>query len=199
LATVVGVGWLWSRSLRAPQPRVSPLAPADPAQAVERSAPVAAWSVRSPGAGANGGEPLAPFRGAAIPTPVGAPDQNEDPKAERARQIALHHTAIDQHYQEPRDPKWERKTEAKLGEDLRAFATQRHFELDEVDCRARSCVATVEFPSYNDAQAGWKALLFHGNLAGCGTEITLDEAQDPTAPYRTTIFYDCAMARANEH
>ena len=82
---------------------------------------------------------------------------------DHARLIAQHHAAIDRHYQEPRDPNWYRKAEAKLGEDLGAFATQRHFELTDVDCRTSSCVATVAFASYNDAQAGWSAILLHGN------------------------------------
>jgi hypothetical protein len=123
--------------------------------------------------------------------------QGEGPAPAEAReaQAARHALAIAAHRDEPIDPRWARETASAFEDDLAKIAARAHFTIERVDCRSASCLASVTFSRYADAQVGWGHLLHGDYRVACAREITLDEPADPTAPYQTTMVVDCTRSK----
>jgi hypothetical protein len=101
---------------------------------------------------------------------------------------AAYHSRLDAHAHEPLDPDWAKTAEGTIREKLDHMAREARARLVSFDCRSRSCVATLEFASYNEAFRGLTAVV--GSVA-CRSESTLDDPPDASIPFQVTILYDC--------
>jgi hypothetical protein len=113
--------------------------------------------------------------------------------AERAQE---HRAALKRHTEEPVEPAWAPAAEASFERTLRPAGAALGFELRAVDCRSTSCVATLRFARYADAQARWGEILHMRYEMNCAREIVLDDPADPRAAFETDVLFDCAGARA---
>ena len=118
-----------------------------------------------------------------------------DLDAIRKKDRQAHRDALDRHEREVRDPSWATPTEQSLRVMLGHVQAHASFRVASVDCRERSCVAVIEFPSYALAQSNWSPFLNTQNSVSCGTAITLFEPEAGAKNYSFSIFYDCAEAR----
>jgi hypothetical protein len=57
-----------------------------------------------------------------------------------------------------------------------------------IDCRARSCVATLQFGSYAEALKELRTVV---GFTECRSQSALDEPPDAAVPFLVTILYDC--------
>jgi hypothetical protein len=105
--------------------------------------------------------------------------------------LAHHRAALAAHARERDDPPWARAAEAAIGKQLAALAREGRFAVVGTRCRSASCVATVEWPSYPDAESNWSAVL-RGNYGECGVAVILDPAAAGTGRFRNEVFFDCS-------
>lgn len=120
-----------------------------------------------------------------------AESQPERPLAEeKAEHLARHRKALDDHLLEPFDPAWASSTAKTIQEGLQGIAASGHLTALKPDCRSRTCVATVQWPSAAAAYQGWNALL-NPNYGNCGVEVVLDDPSDPAAMFRTQVLFNC--------
>ncbi len=127
----------------------------------------------------------------AVPPPANVDEPPEPIEAQKARVIEEHRAMLDAHAREPLNRSWARATETTLQTDLGPVAKLKHFDITSVDCRTTTCVATLTFPNYGAANDQWSSVLTARNHAQCSTEITLEDAADPSQPYPMTVVYDC--------
>lgn len=123
--------------------------------------------------------------GSRTETAAVAHDKNVDPH------FARHRASLAAHAREGDDPQWARPTEAAISAQLAALSRDGHFAVVATHCRSASCIATVEWPSYLDAEAYWSALL-GGHYGACGVAVTLERKAAGTGPFRSDVFFDCS-------
>jgi hypothetical protein len=113
------------------------------------------------------------------------------PEQDRQRHLARHRKAIDDHGHETADGGWAAVTAPRIQAALKSAAARGGFEAITTDCRSRTCVSTVQWPSATAAQGNWRSILFP-DYGSCGVEVMLDEPSDPNAPFQTQIVFDCS-------
>jgi hypothetical protein len=110
----------------------------------------------------------------------------------------LHTKAIAEAKAEPIDRAWASSTEATVQTDLgtvAAASASRGMSVVGVECRTNHCLATLQWPSFTAASAGYFGVL-HGRLqVNCAREILLPEPADVTATYEATAVFDCSESR----
>lgn len=126
------------------------------------------------------------------------PPTPEDIEAQRGQLLSKHQEAIENHRREPVDSSWSRSTSELFTSDIESLAEKADLKLIEVDCKSRSCLATVEWKSFSEAQSNYSALLHHSYAANCSREILLPEPDDLAAPYQATAVFDCAGWRESQ-
>jgi hypothetical protein len=109
----------------------------------------------------------------------------------KAKGLAAHHASLAAHATEPRDSPWAQETEALLQKDLAVLAARTHASILSVDCRTRSCVATIGFASVADALQNARPAVAAANHVPCSSESALDDAEDAASPYPMTVVYEC--------
>jgi hypothetical protein len=114
-------------------------------------------------------------------------------EAARAEADALFDGWFTSHDDAPVDPAWAPQTAASLGDEIRALAGRSPgTRLVDIDCRTRSCAATIEFPSYGAAMTGHTDYVTHFYATRCATAAELGAAEDPASAYRVRVlFHDC--------
>jgi type IV secretory pathway VirB10-like protein len=163
-------------------------------QEAEEEAPPALEAI-APGAPA--ARPAAPVvpRAVAVDPPLSVPaPQAVPPPAPAATAVEIrekHRVALDQHAREPADSRWAQEMSAIVGTGLKTGATKGQFRVLDVDCRSRTCVASVEWESASTAYRQWKTLL-GATYGQCGVEVVLDEPVDSNARFSTKVLFPCA-------
>ena len=126
-------------------------------------------------------------------TSAGSPSAPpESAEAREASRLAVHRAAIEAHWKEPDDPAWSKPTQASFLRGLAEVAASTKSAFDRVDCRSRTCVADLEFSSYETERKNVMPFLAHGYGAPCGTSMYGPVPQDPAAPYKLTLVLDCS-------
>lgn len=115
-----------------------------------------------------------------------------DPHADALR----FHERLAAHEREPVDQLWAREAQIAYESDLRKVARDAEFHLDHVDCRSTSCVAHVSFASFAAARGSMQSIVLSRWTLNCAKEMNLDPATDGSSEYTTSIYFDCARARA---
>ncbi len=131
--------------------------------------------------------------GAPAPAPEEAPPDPEQAWREVRRQ---HDEALQRHREEPVDNAWSGQATSLLREDLGALADGRTFRLADLNCKTISCVATLEWPSFATASREARDVIAAPHRVNCATTVLTPAPDDPAAPYRAEIFFDCAALRA---
>jgi hypothetical protein len=99
---------------------------------------------------------------------------------------------LSSHGSEPVDPEWAARAARAYERDLRDISAQVGFRLLKTDCRSSHCTSSLEFPSYDDAQKHFTALLNARYELNCSSEIVLPEPKhDHNGPYAATVLYTC--------
>jgi hypothetical protein len=135
--------------------------------------------------------------GAAEPAASSGPEP--DPATSEQSRETEHAASIARVRQEPVDRNWAQGTEQLLRGDLEVVArasADRHMSLVGVECKTTSCLATFEWPSFDEAKSGWRGILHSRLSANCAREILLPDAADPSARYQATAVFDCTASRA---
>lgn len=170
---------------------------------------------RSPDAGSeqrakegNGLVPLLPGAPGGDRPPAGAierpaavkatTDKPLPPEVEREEILSRHAEAIAEHRRQPVDEGWAASTSASLQSDLaRIGAAKGRFRVVQVDCRETTCIAEMEWPSFDAAREGFGAALHHAYEANCARRVYLPEPSDSSQRYRATMYFDCGQSRAH--
>jgi FtsZ-interacting cell division protein YlmF len=137
---------------------------------------------------AEAGAPEPPSQGAEELTP-------EVLEASRLRRVEMHQRAIDEHWKEPVDKAWASSTASQFEEDFGAIEEKSGLKLMSVDCKSQSCVATVEWKNYDEAQQKYDEILHHSYATNCTREILLPEPANKAVPYQATAVFNCKGSR----
>ncbi|AUX46476.1 uncharacterized protein SOCE26_079820 [Sorangium cellulosum] len=137
-------------------------------------------------------EPRASIVDAARPA-LGAlgPAQPSGSPEDAARVVERFQGALADHDLAPVEPGWASRTGAALGEALVGLKDRARFTIVEVDCRTRSCAATLEWTSYTDATNDAPAILHARYRADCGKTVLMPPPEDPASVYRTRVLFEC--------
>jgi hypothetical protein len=138
---------------------------------------------------------------APAPAPAAALSVNRPPPsretlaASTAEHLARHQAAVDAHWREPVDPSWAKEAEASFARGLAAVKTSTPSEFDKVDCRSKTCVADLHFPSYEAERNTFLEYVTHGYEHQCGKELYGPVPEDGSKPYSVTLVLDCSAER----
>ncbi len=126
------------------------------------------------------------------------PHEEPPPDMEEARRESrrVHEEQIQRHRASPIDHGWADQAESMLREDLGKPAEGRSFHLADIECRTSSCVATLEWPSYEMAPRDAPFIAANSRKMNCATWVWTPHPDDPAAPYRGEVVFDCSALRA---
>lgn len=98
---------------------------------------------------------------------------------------------------EPVDRNWALATRDTFLTDMVSIAQENGLTVMDADCRTTQCKAVIEWPSYDDAAAGFNQLLHYDYQVNCGKETLLPEPPEWEAglPYQVTMLFDCSDSR----
>jgi hypothetical protein len=137
-------------------------------------------------------QPSADSMAAARPQPPNARAAASplDPAKELTVLREQHRSALAQHAREPADPPWATEMSSVIGRGLAAIAFDGEFKVLGVDCRSRTCVASVDWESASTAYSRWPAVV-RGSYGRCGVEVVLDEPAAAKTRFGTKILFPC--------
>jgi hypothetical protein len=110
----------------------------------------------------------------------------------RAERLSVWNRRLKDHELEAYEKFWASPRQQVLERALRSAAPLKGFEYVSVDCKSRTCAATVQWDSYGRALARYTDLLHLSNALHCDREIELPAPVDSAQPYKATILYDCS-------
>ena len=96
--------------------------------------------------------------------------------------------SLQRHLAEPVNALWADAATSTLGADFARFGGAR---VTALDCRTSSCLAVLEMRSSDDAAETTRALLGHAFSLNCSTAVDMPEPDDPEAPHRASVLFDC--------
>jgi hypothetical protein len=141
-------------------------------------------------------------RSVSPPASVSAPPSARDQEAEQEQAMRSaresYAARIAAHQTEARDPKWADATNALFRDDFAKLSQKATWSSIDVDCRMTTCVGTVHWPAYADANREWKMLLHSAYHVNCAREIILPEVSDPQQPLEASILFDCERSRTGQ-
>lgn len=120
------------------------------------------------------------------------PPSGDSPGASTAAHLARHQAAIDAHWREPLNPSWAKEVEASFARGLSIVKESTNSEFDRVDCRSKTCVADIHFPSYDAELRTFMRYLIYGYGRRCGKDLYGPVPEDRSAPYTVTLVFDCS-------
>jgi hypothetical protein len=71
-------------------------------------------------------------------------------------------------------------------------AGETGFEVSSVDCRSVTCVAKLNWESFEHARETYADVLHYAYDANCAREIILPRPADPSLNYDATVIFNCA-------
>jgi hypothetical protein len=126
-----------------------------------------------------------------------APFEAPDPEAVQ-RELAEEFANLDQqHVDDPRDPSWSPEAERNLAFGLTALGEDLGFSVDATECKTTSCRASLSWRDYESAREMGRDLV-ETSFAGlnCTQKVWLERPEDPAAPYRAQLYFNCSEQRA---
>jgi hypothetical protein len=123
-----------------------------------------------------------------------APAPRQEAEAE-AGGLEQHQAAIARHREDPVDPAWAPSARASFTADLGALASEANpFAVVDVDCRQRSCLALLEWPSFGAAVSGHLEVVGGAYEVDCVRRLLLPDPVDPGQPYQAAALFECEGA-----
>jgi hypothetical protein len=131
-----------------------------------------------------------------VGSPAARPKRTvEEMKAARANRMAelraYDDNLIRQHWADPDDKAWSSITTPSLRASMESLAKSSTFKVVDVNCRSTSCLATFEWPSYDDASREFSKIADEPTQMNCTRGITLPEVTDPSQPVQATMIFGC--------
>ncbi|KYF63829.1 hypothetical protein BE11_49275 [Sorangium cellulosum] len=140
--------------------------------------------------------PVASSGRAPEPPPAARPPPDAaEVEAERGRVIAEQRERIARLEAEPLDDAWSSgATETLRAEIARVADEFEHAgKVERLSCRTSGCVATLEFASFAEAQAGYMRYLTHALGMRCAQSAALEVPEDAARPFQVDVaFTSCA-------
>jgi hypothetical protein len=133
-----------------------------------------------------------PEQPGAAPEPPTEEEREAHADEAQAAASARLHEKIGAFESEAPDPAWAGATQATLETEMATLSSGARGEaVQSVQCKSTSCLATVSFPTYDAARAGFGryAMGAYGEVR-CAQTAVLDEPSDPTAPYEVQVLFD---------
>ncbi len=91
------------------------------------------------------------------------------------------------------DSTWAPAARQSFQADLDTLSMQIGASVVDVDCRTKSCVATVEWQSYDDAKKTWKRLIHEPYKENCAVSMSVDPPADGNAAsYQAKVLFECS-------
>ncbi len=107
-----------------------------------------------------------------------------------------HVTDVDRFSHESEDPRWAPRATQTLRSNLSDLAPALGARATSVSCRTTMCAADLEWPSFSEANRGINEMVKHAYALNCARSIFRPPPEDPSQPYRVTMYVDCEQARA---
>jgi hypothetical protein len=98
---------------------------------------------------------------------------------------------LTQHDQERANPHWAKATERVLFAELSDFGHDAGFDVSNIDCRSTTCVATLKWSSYSDAQQAAAKIVERRYSKKCGKELFLAPTEGSSSSYEASLLLDC--------
>lgn len=115
-----------------------------------------------------------------------SPEESRRLHVERQAQMILAHNA------ESRDSKWADATEREIATAIGGIARDAGTgRLSAVDCREASCVAVLEWPSYEAATRDHSDFIAMNSMGDCAKHLLLEEPADRSGVYRAPLILSC--------
>lgn len=154
------------------------------------------WRPPAVTTGPDAGAPMA----TATATATEAAAQNEppwkpSPAEARERIVAMRRDRTEQFEFERADAAWAGQAAYDLRANLEKLGSKQGYATKSVDCRATLCRASLEWPSYREAQTTWRSVLHQTYEPNCATEVYVPPPDADEGPYEGTIIFDCSDAR----
>ncbi len=167
------------------------MAPRAPARILRASLPVLAGAAAGMSAAllVSSAKTPPPLRDAARETST-LPEPGTPVEARHAVESLLA-SAAQRHEAEPRDEAWSERARTALDTDLAQLAKERPFAVDAIDCRSRSCIATLTWKSFPEAAATSSSLLHRRYGLNCARLVMMPEPEDPSRPYTSKVVFEC--------
>ena len=118
-----------------------------------------------------------------------AADRRTAPDPQRV--IDAFNTKIEDHARESLDAAWARQTADAVGKGLAEVAPDSGFSVRNLDCRSHTCVAELEWPSFDAAAESYRLAATASFGQPCGTEIILPPTDRPEGAYRAKLHLIC--------
>jgi hypothetical protein len=128
------------------------------------------------------------------PTLRGAQPSIEEPSRDVAFQKGWErHLALVRSVEEQKpDPAWSAEAQRSFDKDLRRLGAN----VARVDCRMTACIATIQWPTRQQASATYDRLLDGDYTLACDRSIFLDKS-DGREPYEAKLVLECEQVRVN--
>lgn len=110
------------------------------------------------------------------------------------KELSYREEFIGKHNQEPVDAAWSQSANQTLHDQLTAAEAREGAKLKQVDCRSKTCTATLEFPTPSDAlfyiqQGGMTATSAAAKV--CNGSIMIPTPPTGAGAYDLTVLYTC--------
>jgi hypothetical protein len=121
------------------------------------------------------------------------PEAIEASREETVQKVAQQFQAkVERHEREALDAAWAEPAAESFTAGLRGMIGKGSEELRGVECKTASCKATIRFPSYEAARAGFSRYATGFFEIACASSTVLSDPEDPSAPFDVDVlFTDC--------
>ena len=145
-------------------------------------------------------EAIRPEPSSVGPGPESSSAGRVDPAEAMQERTARHAGFLDAHNRESQDPKWSASAQHAISARLSELVSGSGGNILAVDCRTTTCVADIEWPSFDAANAGGFRKLAQQAFyeENCYRELWADFATDPKASYSVKLVFNCEAARAGD-
>jgi hypothetical protein len=139
--------------------------------------------------------PPAPMASASSAAIAQSAPMSEDERAEHARQD--HQRWVDRYQGEGADPSWAPSAARSISSELgRIGGKMGNATVVQTTCKTTMCAAELEWPTMEAAFKSGAGIVEHMYEMPCARELRHPPADDPSKPYRATLYFDCESSRA---
>jgi len=136
-------------------------------------------------------------RAEAAPSAPSTPPVRPDPEELKQALLQQHQLRLDAHQRQPIHPTWAPEATRAFSTDFSALTQGQQLTVRSIDCRSTSCIARVEWPSYEEATANYHMLLQHSYALDCMRSLLLPEPEEPERAYEASLILECQNLGTN--
>ena len=199
-AGALGAVWASSRSTKSPPPRPASLETERP-ETTARVVVPPGWNPALVSRLSHVEQQLDELRhpdasppAAAGPSAGAGPNPVEAREKERAiqydQELDYRQEALANHASEPSDPAWAGPLASTMRQSL-STAFEGLAQTANVDCRSKTCTATLTFPTPSDALVSLRQSASKLSVDGCGSLAAIPTPPTSAGPYDLTLVYTC--------